>query len=261
MAPVVADRNQLEMALLNLAVNARDAMPEGGTITVAAREERLDDANIHRLPAGRYAVLSVIDRGTGMDAETLRRAIDPFFTTKGVGKGTGLGLSMVHGLAIQSGGLVDLKSELGQGTTASLWIPVPEGGAMAATAAAEESAVPAGRRQLAILAVDDDGLVLLNTAAMLEDEGHAVTTAVSGKDALHALKSGMRFDLMITDQGMPGMSGLELIEEARRQQPGLAVLLATGYAELPEGGGALPRLAKPFTQRQLLGAVAGVVGR
>ncbi len=261
MTPVLADRNQLEMALLNLAVNARDAMPSGGMLTIAAREERLDEVNVFRLPAGGYAVLSVIDHGTGMDEATLRRAMDPFFTTKGIGKGTGLGLSMVHGLAEQSGGRFDLASTLGEGTTASLWLPLHEGAAAAMGETARDQGRAAGGElaPLKILVIDDDALVLLNTVAMLEDLGHAVSSAYSGRDALHILRSGAPFDLMITDQGMPGMTGIELIGEVRRLRPDLRIMLASGYAELPAGAGDVPRLSKPFTQEQLLDVVTALM--
>ena len=257
--PVLADRNQLEMALLNLAVNARDAMPSGGMITVALREQQLDDASILGLAAGRYAVLSVIDQGEGMDAETLRRAMEPFFTTKGVGKGTGLGLSMVHGLAQQLGGFLDLKSVPGECTTADLWIPLYNGTARASAAAPVRHATPAKRPKLAILVVDDDALVLLNTVDMLEDLGDTVTRAFSGAEALEILESDAPFDLMITDHGMPGMSGSELIEKARLLRPDLRIVLATGYAELPAGAPSVPRLSKPYTQAQLNASVIEVM--
>jgi PAS domain S-box-containing protein len=178
MGAVLVDRNQLEMALLNLAVNARDAMPRGGAMTIEAREQELAATNAFALRSGRYAVLSIIDHGEGMDESTVLRATEPFFTTKGVGKGTGLGLSMVHGLAEQSGGRFILKSKSGEGTTASLWLPVipaPAGGAPSKTA--PDDAAFALTKPLAILAVDDDALVLMNTAAMLDDRGHRVTMA------------------------------------------------------------------------------------
>jgi len=257
--PVLADRNQLEMALLNLAVNARDAMPSGGTIAVTLREQRLEDANILNLAAGDYAVLSVIDQGHGMDAETLRRAMEPFFTTKGTGKGTGLGLSMVHGLAQQLGGHLELESTPGEGTTAALWIPLYHGPALAAAAPLPAETKPAARRKLAILVVDDDALVLLNAASMLEDAGHAVTTAYSGSEAIRHLDTGKPFDLMVTDHGMPGMTGTELIEKVRAARPGLRIVLATAYAELPAGAPVVPRLAKPYTYAQLQESVAEVM--
>jgi PAS domain S-box-containing protein len=261
MGTVLADRNQLEMALLNLAVNARDAMPRGGAITIEAREQELAATNAFALRPGRYAVLSVIDHGEGMDEATLLRATEPFFTTKGAGKGTGLGLSMVHGLAEQSGGRFVLKSKPGEGTTASLWLPVSAAPARSAhPEAAPEGADFALKKSLAILAVDDDALVLINTAAMLDDQGHRVTMAYSGKEALKILRSGEAFDLLITDQGMPGMTGAELIATVRAERPDLPIVLATGYDELPtDTTGCVPRLLKPFMQGQLLEIVKRVV--
>ena len=259
MPPVLIDANQLEMALLNLAVNARDAMPRGGPITIAAEERRLsegDDAGTGLSP-GRYVRLSVSDHGHGMDAATLARAREPFFTTKGVGKGTGLGLSMVHGLAEQSGGRLILESVLDRGTTASLWLPVAT--AASRPAAGEEASTPRGIRSLSVLAVDDDALVAANTAAMLEDLGHRVSVAYSGKEALRAME-GERFDLLVVDHAMPNMTGAELIELVKERTPRQPILLATGYAELPPGVAAeVPRLAKPFLQSALQRAIAGAM--
>ena len=255
---VRTDANQLEMALLNLAVNARDAMPEGGQIIVAAREQNIITENGNSLKPGRYICLSVADTGTGMDAATLQRATEPFFTTKDPGKGTGLGLSMVHGLAEQSGGRFVLRSEVGKGTTAELWLPVAQG--IAGTA--EEPLPPAenGERQpLVVLAVDDDGLVLTNTVAMLEDLGHQSRAASSGDEALDILRGDQSVDLVITDQVMPGMSGVQLAGTIQRHWPELPVVLATGYAETTPGEGVeLPRLAKPFTQVDLAEQIARV---
>lgn len=256
--PVRVDVNQLEMALLNLVVNARDAMPRGGTIAIVASEVEAGPAASFPLPTGRYVRLSVRDQGHGMDAATLARATEPFFTTKGVGKGTGLGLSMVHGLAEQLGGRLQLESAPGTGTTASLWIPVAAGADVPAHRS--EPAPAPEPASLDILAVDDDALILVNTAAMLEDLGHQVTTAYSGREALAALARMKRIDLVITDQAMPGMTGTELIARIRRERPGLPVLLATGYAELPDGGmSGIPRLNKPFLQAHLDQAIAAVM--
>jgi PAS domain S-box-containing protein len=261
MDSVLVDRNQLEMAVLNLAVNARDAMPRGGAITIEAREQELAAPNAFALGPGRYAVLSVIDHGEGMDEMTLRRATEPFFTTKGVGKGTGLGLSMVHGLAEQSGGRFVLKSKPGEGTTASLWLPIIKGAAAPpAVGPSADDAAFALTKSLSILAVDDDALVLMNTAAMLDDRGHRVTMAYSGKEALKILRGGGTFDLLITDQGMPGMNGSELIEAVRAEQPHLPIVLATAYDELPgDMARGVPRLLKPFMQSQLLQTVKEAV--
>jgi CheY-like chemotaxis protein len=245
--PARIDANQLELAILNLAINARDAMPDGGRIYIAVAEyQAKGDAT---LVPGRYLKLSVADTGTGMSPEILKRAIEPFFSTKQVGKGTGLGLSMVHGLAVQLGGTLQLTSTVGKGTCATLVLPV-------ATVAPEaESPAPPTektKRKAVILFVDDDPLIAMSTTEMLEDLGHRVIGANSGQHALDILKSEQPLDLMVTDHMMPGMTGLELAAASREVRPSLPVLLATGYAELPEGTQLnLPRLAKPYHQDQL----------
>jgi CheY-like chemotaxis protein len=247
-----ADANQVEMALLNLAVNARDAMPQGGGIILAARDEIVPAGGDDGLKPGRYVCLSVSDTGIGMDAETLNRATEPFFTTKGPGKGTGLGLPMVHGLAEQSGGRFNLKSRRGEGTTAELWLPVAE----VAVPALEQSPPPSARRvekpqnPLVVLAVDDDRLVLTNTVAMLDDLGHTGIGASSGRKALEILRQ-VSVDMVITDQVMPQMTGLQLAEVIKAEWPDLPVILTTGFAEIPPGAMTLPRLPKPFTQAEL----------
>ncbi|WJR65388.1 PAS domain S-box protein [Neorhizobium sp. CSC1952] len=250
---VVTDPVQLETALLNLVVNARDAMTNGGLITVGA-EEYVAEEGTEKLKPGRYVRLSVSDTGEGMDEETLARATAPFFTTKGVGKGTGLGLSMVQGLTEQSGGKLVIESEKGKGTTVSLFLPAAD--ADDCPQSPERTApLPAAapNEHLTILAVDDDALVLMNTTLMLEDLGHTVIEAYSGADALRELKGGThRVDLVITDHSMPRMTGSELAAAIRKEWPDLPVVLATGYAELPSGGdNRLPRLPKPFSQSQL----------
>jgi nitrogen-specific signal transduction histidine kinase len=245
---VKADANQLELAILNLAVNARDAMPNGGAITIAAREDH--DANSG--PAKRHVALSVTDTGCGMDEETLEHAQEPFFTTKGVGKGTGLGLSMVNGLAEQSGGRLVLKSRLGEGTTAEIWLPVAEEAAASPPRGEPVVAIPRTSRRLSVLVVDDDLLVLENTAAMLEDLGHAVVEARSGDEALALLRRTRTVDLVVTDYAMPGMTGLQLADAVAAERPGTVFLLSTGYAELPSGEySSLPRISKPFDQAAL----------
>ena len=263
LAPAQADANQLELAILNLIVNARDAMPEGGTVTIAARQEAVRKTN--GLQAGEYICLSVADTGCGMDEETLARAIEPFFTTKGVGKGTGLGLSMIHGFAEQSGGRLVIKSRMGQGTTAEIWLPAaqPEAeGEVEAEDVAEEpvnEAAPRTAGGLTILVVDDDHLVLMNTAAMLEDLGYDVIEATSGEQALRMLRRDRQIDLVITDQLMPGMTGTQLLEAVKAEWPHMPAILATGYAELPPGSDpTLARLSKPFRQDDLARAMASV---
>ncbi|MGB7259287.1 MAG: PAS domain S-box protein [Pseudolabrys sp.] len=257
MPPARTDSAQLEAALLNLAVNARDAMPKGGRLTIAAREESIAQGPAAVLKPGRYLVISVADNGEGMNEETARRAAEPFFTTKGVGKGTGLGLSMVQGLAEQSGGRLTLKSKVGEGTTAELWFPVAQDGAEKQTAAAAAVESSTAVRPLVVLAVDDDALVLMNTAAMLEDLGHKVFEASSGREALEILRREKSINLVVTDQSMPRMTGLELAETIMAARPELPIVLATGYTDLPEGARAgLPKLTKPFFQQDLAQAIA-----
>jgi PAS domain S-box-containing protein len=256
---VRTDANQLENALLNLAVNGRDAMPNGGTITISIAAEPVESAYPPNLPPGQFACLSVSDTGQGMDEATLARATEPFFTTKGIGKGTGLGLSMVDGLTEQSGGKLIARSALGRGTTIELWLPIAKDSAPMTSErdSGEATETAAAKQQLCILAVDDDSLVLANVTAMLEDLGHTVIAVSSGATALQAIDSTPAIDLAITDQAMPVMTGLQLIGEMRARRPALPVILATGYAELPQGVNAsIGRLAKPFTQRALADALA-----
>ena len=255
--PAQADANQLEMALLNLMVNARDAMPDGGEIVVASREENVADSQGTGLKPGPYICLSVSDTGEGMDKETLRRAMEPFFTTKGLGKGTGLGLSMVHGFAEQSGGRFILHSQHGKGTTAELWLPVAATTAPKIDPADKRKAAPAKRtHSLVVLAVDDDALVLMNTVGMLEDLGHIVFQAYSGTEALDILRREGSVDLVITDQAMPKMTGTQLAKAIRKEWPEMQVVLATGYAEMkPEEEMGLPKLSKPFFEDDLAAAL------
>ena len=257
----ITDSTQLETAVLNLCVNSRDAMPNGGVITIAVRAEKLASGNAQGLNAGPYLCVAVSDQGEGMDADTLAKAAEPFFTTKGVGKGSGLGLPMVHGLAAQSGGKLILKSQKGEGTTAELWLPAAEAASMPEFVphTTEEQTA---NRHLNILAVDDDALVLMNTAMMLEDLGHSVHEVTNGKAALAVLESGEPIDLVISDHAMPGMTGSQLALAIHMIYPNMPVILATGYAELPRGSVMdLPRLSKPFSQKELAQAVADVVRR
>jgi nitrogen-specific signal transduction histidine kinase/CheY-like chemotaxis protein len=255
---VEVDPNQLELALLNLAMNARDAMPGGGKLTVAARKEWMVSARDGGLPPGSYVVLSVADAGQGMDEATLAHAMEPFFTTKGVGKGTGLGLPMVHGFAAQSGGRLVLQSTPGAGTLAELWLPQADVAAPSALPASvgPEPTAPQPTRRLAVLVVDDDPLVLASTAGMLEDLGHTAVEAESGQEALDLLRGGRQFDLVVADYAMPGMTGLQLADELHRHWPQLPVVLATGYAELQGTAiNRLTRLPKPFGQEALAEAI------
>jgi signal transduction histidine kinase len=243
--PAHVDPNQLELALLNLAVNARDAMPDGGTLTFGA----VPDQN-------KYVRLSVVDTGAGMDVATLKRAVEPFFTTKGLGRGTGLGLSSVQGLAVQSGGAFELQSEPGKGATATLWLPV-SGETPVPMPSTEPRPVEKPARPASILLVDDEDLVRAGTAAMLGDAGYDVIQANSAFQALQLLRNGLETDLLVTDYAMPGFTGAELATECRELRPGLRVLMITGYANLADRhAGNLPRLAKPFRQADLALAVA-----
>ena len=195
-----------------------------------------------------------------MDEATRRRALEPFFTTKGVGKGTGLGLSMVHGMIQQSGGRFVLKSSKGEGTTAELWLPVADAGPDHVQELADTKPLNGKEGPLLILAVDDDALVLLNTAAMLEDLGHTVLEATSGSSALEIIRREDNIDLVITDQAMPHMTGSDLAAAIRAEKPDLPIILATGFAELPPGADeGLPKLSKPFLQQQLADAIAKTV--
>jgi PAS domain S-box-containing protein len=260
MKPVLVDPNQLELAVLNLAVNARDAMPNGGAITIAV-DEQAGTAGHFQLKPGSYVRIAVSDEGQGMDPATLARATEPFFTTKGIGKGTGLGLSMIQGLATQSGGQFVLSSQPGRGTTAELWLPTAESMA-SLPKAARGGARRAAPRPLVILVVDDDELVLNTTRAMLEELGHTVLVATSGAGALDRLRDKPDVQLVLTDHAMPVMSGAELIAVIRRCHPKLAVVLASGYAELAT---ALPpsviKISKPFDQASLERAVAAASAR
>jgi PAS domain S-box-containing protein len=245
--PARIDANQLELAILNLAINARDAMPDGGSIDI--KVSQYQSSSDPALKSGSYLKLSVIDTGMGMTPEILKRAVEPFFSSKPLGKGTGLGLSMVHGLAVQLGGALQLTSTVGKGTTATLILPVAT---KAPKAESPVHTVQKVNRSAVILFVDDDPLIAMSTTEMLEDLGHQVIGASSGLHALDIIRSEQPIDLMMTDHVMPGMTGIELAAASREVRPSLPILLATGYAELPEGAQLdLPRLAKPYHQDQL----------
>ncbi|KIQ60398.1 MULTISPECIES: hybrid sensor histidine kinase/response regulator [Pseudomonas] len=252
LSPVLADVNQLELAILNLATNARDAMPHGGSILIAADERLATEAGAQAsLKPGRYVCLSITDEGEGMDEATLASAVEPFFTTKGVGKGTGLGLSMVHGLAEQLGGRLILESQKGVGTSAQLWLPLADSAA-SEKAVVEAQAAPTPP-ELLVLVVDDDSLVLTSTRLLIEDLGHRVLCAHSGSQALELHERNPDIDLVITDMAMPQMDGAQLAKLLRDRQPDLPIILATGYAERLEGfASQLPRLTKPFKQIDLV---------
>ena len=232
---LLADRAQLETVLVNLAVNARDAMPNGGTLNLAATTELIPDAGHPAgLPPGGYLRLSVTDTGTGMSAATLARASEPFFTTKPLGKGTGLGLAMARGFAHQSDGGFAIESTLGRGTTVTLWLPEATG------AAAERedqtlSDIVLTAVSARVLVVDDDTMVREALVGQMQEQGYRVTQASDGLEALAQLDGGAMVDLLISDFAMPGMNGLMLIQEARRRRPELPALLLTGYADASVG--------------------------
>jgi signal transduction histidine kinase len=242
------DRNQLELALLNLGLNARDAMPCGGVLSIAARAPDTSDLP-DKLAPGAYVQLSVTDTGVGMDAETLKRAAEPFFTTKTVGKGSGLGLSMVHGLTLQSGGAMQILSEPNRGTTVSLWLPVAQDEAPAEPL--RRTASGARSSGYRILLVDDDPMILMATADMLRELGHRPIEASSASQALESLEAIELPDLMILDYAMPEMTGATLAERVRERYPTLPLLLATGYADSFKATIDLPRLEKPYSIAEL----------
>jgi nitrogen-specific signal transduction histidine kinase/ActR/RegA family two-component response regulator len=250
----MVDANQLALALLNLVLNARDAMPNGGAITIGARE----DAGAAQNDPGeeRYVCLSVADSGMGMDEETLRRAQEPFFTTKGVGKGTGLGLSMAHGLAEQSRGRLTIESRLGQGTTAEIWLPTAPAEAARPKSVLHAEPARGAAPSLSVLVVDDDPLVLENTVALLEDLGHRAAAAGSGREAMDQLAHMKPPDLVLTDYAMPEITGLKLAEWIRSAHPHVRILMMTGFADIPAGAPlTLPKLSKPFDQAALAAAI------
>lgn len=253
--PAKADPNQLEMALLNLGVNARDAMPQGGTLRITATRESVRSPR-GALKRGHYVRLSVADTGVGMDEPTLARAIEPFFSTKGIGKGTGLGLSMAHGLAAQLGGALTIHSREGVGTNVELWLPistmVPD-----SDKASDVRVFTGDGRGLALL-VDDEEVVRASTADMLGELGYEVQEADSGEAALALIAQGTRPDLLVTDHLMPGMTGVELASALREQLPELPVLVVSGYAEVDGIAPGLPRLTKPFRSAELAECLAAL---
>jgi len=249
-----ADQAQLELALVNLIINARDAMPNGGTVTVSASNRELKSDQLHGLPAGDYVRIAVQDTGTGISREDLGKVMEPFFTTKEVGKGSGLGLSMVYGFAKQSNGAFAIESEVGKGTTAELWLP-------RGSVEVREPSLPVERKRagaalkLRLLLVDDHAEVRSTTAAVLEDLGHQVVEATNGAEALKVMKNGdCNFDLLITDYAMPHQSGTEFLREARKLCPAVPALIVTGYAETDAIGDRpanVEILLKPFTPTAL----------
>jgi len=260
---VFADRAQLELAVINLIINARDAMPSGGTVTVIAENREIADGELPAVAPGEYVRICVTDTGTGISPDLIEKVLEPFFTTKEVGKGSGLGLSMVYGFAKQSNGAFRLESEFGTGTRAELWLPRA---AQSLGRKAEEAEDPQRQalRPMAVLLVDDHQEVRCTTAALLEDYGHKVSQADNGAAALDLLKTrDCDFDLLITDYAMPHLSGTDFLREARLLCPEVPALLITGYAEIemirdrPEN---VETLLKPFTPAKLEAAMARACG-
>ena len=245
--PVMVDANQLEMAILNLAVNSRDAMPDGGRLRVSAQ-------HVVAPSGGAFIELAVRDDGLGMDEQTLTRATEPFFSSKGLGKGTGLGLSMVEGLTAQLGGSMHIDSLPGGGTTVTLCLPVAR---RASAPSAPRVALPEAQQRGRILVVDDEPLVRLGTAEMLRDEGYEVEEADSAEAAL-ALGPFDRFDCVVTDYLMPGLNGVELARRLQATRPVLPILLLSGYADL-EAFSALPYLSKPCFGDELTRAIGALM--
>jgi len=254
LAPAVADQNQLEMAILNLAVNARDAMIDGGMLRISADLEHVGADHRSGLPSGPYVLLSVADNGSGMDETVLRRAIEPFYSTKGIGRGTGLGLSMVHGLASQLGGALSIASKPGLGTNVEIWLPATT--ATQQPPVVQDDANTVRATTGTALLVDDEDIVRISTAAMLIDLGYGVIEAKSAEEALLLIDEGETFDVLITDHLMPGMTGVDLAREVRGRRPQARILLVSGYAEVEGVAAELPRLVKPFRQSDLAAKLA-----
>jgi signal transduction histidine kinase len=253
----MADPNQVEMAILNLSVNARDAMPDGGCLRISAKARTVTSEHDADLAPGTYVCISVADTGIGMDETTQAHAVEPFFSTKGVGQGTGLGLSMVHGLASQLGGALTIRSAVGSGTTVELWLPVSHAaaGPIVTVAQPELRPLPAGTALL----VDDEPLVRMSTAEMLSELGYRVVEAGSAEDALQRVRDGLRPNLLVTDHLMPGMSGTDLGLALRNQYPELQILVVSGYANNEGITPDLSRLTKPFRSDELAASLAGLV--
>lgn len=250
---IASDPHQLELAILNLVLNARDAMPKGGAVAISTSRRTVPALADSGWKPGEYVGVTVSDTGVGMDAETLRRATEPYYTTKQPGKGTGLGLSMVHGLAEQSGGRLELRSEPGKGTSATIWMPVSTQPAIAGQAGSGPS--PPVRAGLEVLVVDDDELVAATTGGMLEALGHTALTVASAAAALAIVNSSRKLDLLLTDYAMPGTDGAELAAQVRALRPSLPITLVSGYVHGSEELAPYSRLAKPFSLDELAAVI------
>jgi CheY-like chemotaxis protein len=230
---VLVDANQLENALLNLCINARDAMPDGGSLTIETANRWFDERTAcqHDIVPGQYVSLCVSDTGSGMPPDVIARAFDPFFTTKPIGMGTGLGLSMIYGFARQSGGQVRIYSEVSKGTTVSLYLPRHTGSAQPLESLEEPARTPHAGRGETVFVVDDEPSMRMLVMDVLDDQGYASIEASDGAAGLKVLQSDARIDLLVTDVGLPGVNGRQMADAARLLRPGLKVLFITGYAE------------------------------
>jgi signal transduction histidine kinase/CheY-like chemotaxis protein len=259
--PAWVDPNQLGLAILNLALNARDAMPAGGSLRIACENRRAGAGHAPEdLVDGNYVIVSVSDTGTGMSEATLAHAIEPFFTTKEAGRGSGLGLSMVQGFAAHSGGAVHISSSLGKGTTVEMWLPRAEG-QLTASVSAEPGELVREQRRARILVCDDDVDVCSLVGTLLRELGHTVWEAPNPILALQILERERPLDLLLVDYAMPEMNGRDVIERARRYQPSLKMLLMTGYAEAlhNDGMSGIPILPKPFKAAELSRRIAEIL--
>ncbi|MBB4038540.1 PAS domain S-box-containing protein [Microvirga flocculans] len=257
--PALVDPDQLELAVLNLCINARDAMPENGVLTLSTRNEMVEEGQITDLSGGDYVVISVADTGSGIPQEILTRVLEPFFTTKEVGKGTGLGLPMVYGLAQQSGGTVTIQSAVGAGTTVELYLS--RAAEEKETGPRKEQVVAPDAPKVRIILVDDDAEVRTVTAAYLTEMGHRVVEAADGSSALEIVKSDSDIDLLIADFAMPGMTGTDLADKAREVRPDIGILLVTGYADPKRVSDDYLMLHKPFTREDLAAKVTEAAHR
>jgi CheY-like chemotaxis protein/anti-sigma regulatory factor (Ser/Thr protein kinase) len=253
--PANADPSQLEMALINLSVNARDAMEGVGTITISATRETAEDGAAPLLRPGNYVRIRVADTGRGMDEATRARAIEPFFSTKGVGKGTGLGLSMAHGLASQLGGALTIESQPGVGTAVAIWLPESLDRPLGASV--DQAAASGPSRAETVLVVEDEEYIRASTVDMLTELGFSVHESASAEAALQSLDAGLRPDILITDHLMPGMTGVELARAVRARCPEMRILIVSGFAEADGIDPSLPRLTKPFVQGDLARFIFG----
>ncbi len=265
----LCDANQIENALLNLAINARDAMPDGGRLTIETSNTRLDDAYAAsqggEVKPGQYVALCVSDTGSGMSPDVIARAFDPFFTTKPLGQGTGLGLSMIYGFVKQSGGHVRIYSEIGQGTSVKLYLPRHAGEAETDVPEHDLGEAPRAETARTVLVVDDEPVVRMLILDVLEELGYGAVEAGDGPSGLKALQTSQKIDLLITDVGLPGgMNGRQLADAARLLKPDLRVLFITGYAENAAVGNGrmdvgMEVMSKPFAMDALASKLNGML--